>query len=432
MPMSLDRQSQGYMPQAEFSTNGQGHQRPSTLNQHQRQTSQTHATPNFYGQRPSSHVPQPSRRAVPVDVSSNCTAQQPPVSAPQYHQYLTQCETTSKQYGQEPLPPHHASQPSMGHWVYNMPKAHPAHVVRQSNQYADPNGQPRPLAVAHAVYQQNRPENHGRTSVNRSSSASSHLSRQYTGASQPTNSTNGHRVAGPPQSMPSNARRQQVPHAVPVTQVVPAKDLKERQALIAAWKRLEMLERNCDAMKERHDRLERSCAETKEHHDRRLSALESKHEEGLMAARADVIARYRDADGQAPLRTSFREGIGPLTTHETTQAYTSTQPPRLTSEKDTGEMADVTTTTLVHTGKSDAPCHSATSVRDTIGLRSDIGSTSITPFQKVQARKPSTAKTGIVRQPSNANDGSPKTGVGRYNMRRRVQGRVQKPAKGRV
>lgn len=430
-PMSLDRQSQGYMPQAEFSSNGQGHQRPSTLNQHQRQTSQTHATPNFYVQRPSSHVPQPSRRAVQVDVSSNGTAQQPPVSAPQYHQYLPQCETTSKQYGQGALPPHHASQASMGHWVYNMPKAHPAHVVRQSNQYADPNGQLRPLAAAHAVHQQNRPENHGWTSVNRSSSASSHLSRQHTGASQPTNSTNGHRVAGPPQSMPSNPRRQQVPHAPPVTQVVPAKDVKERQAFIAAWKRLEMLERNCDAMKERHDRLERSCAETKEHHDRRLSALESKHKEGLMAARADVIARYRDANGQTLLST-FREGIGPLTVHETTQAHISTQPPRLTSEKVTHGMADVTTTPLVHTGKSDAPCHSATSVRDTIELRSDIDSTIITPCQNVQARKPSTVKTGIVRQISNANDGSPKSGVGRYNMRRRVQGRVQKPAKRRV
>jgi hypothetical protein len=232
--------------------------------------------------------------------------------------------------------------------------------------------------------------------------------------------------------MPSNPRRQQVPHAVPVTQVVPAKDLKERQALVAAWKRLEMLERNCDVMKERHDRLERSCAETKEHHDQRLSALESKHEEGLMAARADVIARYRDAHGQALHSTSFLEGIGPLTVHETTQAYISTQTPRLTSEKDTSEMADVTTTPLVHTGKSDARCHSATSIRDTIELRSDINSTSITPGQKVQARKPSTVKTGIVRQRSNANDGSPKSGVGRYNMRRRVQGRVEKPAKRRV
>lgn len=432
MPMSLDRQSQGYMPQAEFSDNGQSHQRPSTLNQHQRQTTQTHATPDFYSQRPSPHVPQPSRRAVPVDASSKRTAQQPPVSAPQYHQYLAQCETTSKQYGQKPLPSHLASQPSMGHWVYNMPKAHPAHVVGQSNQYADPNGQPRPLGAAHAVYQQNRPDNHGRTSVNRSSSSSSNLSRQYTGASQPTNSTNGHRVAGPPQSMPSDPRRQQVPPTVPVTQAVPAKDLKERQAFIAAWKRLEMLERNCDAMKERHDRLERSCAETKENHDRRLSALESKHEEGLMAARADVIARYRDANGQALLSTSFQEGIGPLTVYETTQAHDSTQPPRLTPEKDTREMADVTTTPPVHTGKSDAPCHSATSVRDTIELRSDIDSTSITPCQKVQPRKPSTVKTGIVRQLSNANDGSPKSGVRRYNMRRRVQGRVQKPAKRRV
>lgn len=432
MPMSLDRQSQGYMPQVEFSSNGQGHQRPSTLNQHQRQTSQTHATPNFYSQRPSPHVPQPSRRADPVDASSNCTAQQPPVSAPQYHQYLTQCETTSKQYGQKPLPPQLASQPSMGHWVYNMPKAHPAHVVRQSSHYTDPNGQPRPLAAAHAVYQQNRPENHGRPSVDKSSSTSSHLRRQYTGTSQPTNSTSGHRVAGPPQSMPSDPRRQQVPPTVPVTQAVPAKDLKERQAFIAAWKRLEMLERNCDAMKERHDRLERSCAETKENHDRRLSALESKHEEGLMAARADVIARYRDANGQALLSTSFQEGIGPLTVHETTQAHDSTQPPRLTPEKDTREMVDVTTTPPVHPGKSDAPCHSATSVRDTIELRSDIDSTSITPCHKVQPRRPSTVKTGVVRQLSNASDGSPKSGVRRYNMRRRVQGRVQKPAKRRV
>ena len=98
--------------------------------------------------------------------------------------------------------------------------------------------------------------------------------------------------------MPSNTRGQQVPQPVPVTQMIPTKDLKDRQALMAAWKRLEMLERSCDARKEHYDRLERSYAEMKEHHDRRLSALESKYE-GFMAARADGIARYRDAHGQA-------------------------------------------------------------------------------------------------------------------------------------
>ncbi|KAM0703993.1 hypothetical protein Q7P35_008999 [Cladosporium inversicolor] len=251
------------------------------------------------------------------------------------------------------------------------------------------------------------------------------------GKSQPTNSTNGHRVAGPPQNMPSNTRGQQLSHPVPVTQTVPAKDLKDRQALIAAWKRLEMLERSCGAMKEHHDRLERSYAETKEHHDRRLTALESNYE-GLMAARADGIARYRDAHGQALPSTSFRGEIRAMAVHETTRAYNSAQTPSLPSEKNTREVADITTTPLAQAGKSDAACHSTTSVRDTIELRPDIDSTSITPCQKAKARKPSKVRTEILRQRSNADDGSLRPRVGRYNMRRRVQGRVQKPAKERV
>ena len=431
MAMSFDRQSQGYMPRAELTTNRQGQQNPSTRNHHQRQTSQTHVTPNFYSQRPSSYVPQSSHRTVQVDVSSNYAAQTPPLSAQQYHQYLRQRETASKQYGQEPLPPRPVLQASMGHWVHSMPKAHPAHVVAQSQQYADPNGQPYPLAANHAVHQQNRPEDHGWTSVNRSSNSNSHLGRQYTGASQPAKSANGHRVAGPPQSMPTDPRGQQVPHTVPATQVVPAKDLKDRQALIAAWRRLEMLERSCDAMKERHERLEQSCAVTKEHHERRLSALESKHEEGLMAARADMIARYRDAHGQAVLSTSSREGIEALAVYETTQADISTRSPRLPSEKANRETSDVTATPLVHTGRLDALGHRTTSVRDTIELTSDIDSTSITPCHKVQARKLSKVEAANVRQRSTANDGGPNTHVGRYNMRKRVQGRVQKPAKKR-
>ncbi|KAM0703826.1 hypothetical protein Q7P35_009011 [Cladosporium inversicolor] len=319
----------------------------------------------------------------------------------------------------------------MGHWTHNMPKVPPAHVGRQSIPYADSNGQSRPLAANHAVNQHNRPEHHGWTSINRSSGSSSHLGRQYMGKSQPTNSTNGHRVAGPPQNMPSNTRGQQLSHPVPVTQTVPAKDLKDRQALIAAWKRLEMLERSCGAMKEHHDRLERSYAETKEHHDRRLTALESNYE-GLMAARADGIARYRDAHGQALPSTSFRGEIRAMAVHETTRAYNSAQTPSLPSEKNTREVADITTTPLAQAGKSDAACHSTTSVRDTIELRPDIDSTSITPCQKAKARKPSKVRTEILRQRSNADDGSLRPRVGRYNMRRRVQGRVQKPAKERV
>lgn len=216
-----------------------------------------------------------------------------------------------------------------------------------------------------------------------------------------------------------------------MTQVIPAKDLKDRQALIAAWKRLEMLEQSCGTMKEHHDRLERTFAETKEHHDRRLSALESKYE-GLMAARADGIARYRDAQGQALPRTSFRGEVTAMAVHETTRAYISAQTPTLPSEKDNCEVADFTTTPLVLTDKSDVPRHTTTSARDTIELRSDIDNTSITPCQKVQARKPSKTKTKIVSERSNANGGSPKPRMGRYNMRKRVQGRVQKPAKKRL
>lgn len=431
MPMSFDRQPQGRIPGAEFSTSGHGYHRPSTFHQHQRQTSQTHAIPRFYSQCPPSQVTQPSRRVVQVEVSSNHAAQQPPAPATRYHQHSTQRESVSKQYGQEPFLPRPISQANMDHWVHSMPKVHPAHIGRQSNPYADPNGQSRPMAANHAVNQHNWPEHHGWTSVNRPSSSNSHIGRQHTGATQSTNGTNGHRVTGLPQNMPSNTRGQQVPQPVPVTQMISTKDLKDRQALMAAWKRLEMLERSCDARKEHHDRLERSYAEMKEHHDQRLSALESKYED-LMAARADGIARYRDALGQALPSTSFRGEIRAMAVHETTRAYISAQTPDLPSEKNTREVTAATTTPLVQTGKSDAPCHSITSVRDTIEPRSDIERTSITPCQKVQARKSSEFKTGIVPERSNANGGSPKPRVGRYNMRKRVQGRVQKPAKKRL
>lgn len=431
MPMSVDRQPQGHIPGAEFSTIGHGHRRPSTFHQHQRQTSQTNAIPSYNSQCPPSQVTQPSRRVVQVKVSSNHAAQQPPAPATRYHQQSTQRESASKQFGQEPFLPRPTSQSDMSHWVHSMPKVHPANVGRQGYPYAGPNGQSRPMAANHAVNQQNWPEHHGWTSVNRPSSSSSHIGRQYTGPSQPTNGTNGHRATGLPQNMPSNARGQQVPQPVNMTQMIPAKDLKDRQALIAAWKRLEMLEQSCGAMKEYHDRLERTCAETKEHHDRRLSALESKYE-GLMAARADGIARYRDAHGQALPRTSFRGEVTAMAVHETTRAYISAQTPTLPSEKDNCEVADVTTTPLVLTDKSDVPRHTTTSARDTIELRSDIDNTSITPCQKVQARKPSKTKTKIVSERSNANGGSPKPRMGRYNMRKRVQGRVQKPAKKRL
>ena len=430
MPMSFDRQPQGHIPGAEFSTSGHGHHHPSTFHQHLRQTSQTHAMPRCYSQCPPSQVTQPSRRVVQVEVSSNHAAQQPPAPATRYHQHSTQRESASKQYGQEPSLPRPTPQANMGHWVHSMPKVHPAHAGRQGNPYADPNGQSRPMAANHAVNQHNRPEHHGWTSVNRPSSSSSHIGRQYTGASQPPNGANGHRVTSLPQNMPYNARGQQLPQPVPVTHVIPAKDLKDRQALMAAWKRLEVLERKCDAIKEHHDRLERSYAETREHHGRKLSALESKYE-GFMDATADGIARYRDAHGRALPSTSSRGEIRAMAVHETTRAYISAQTPDLPSEKNIHEVTDVTTTPLVQTDKSDAPCHSITSIRDTIEPGFDIDRTSITPCQKLQARKPSKVKTGTVRERSNANGGSPKPRLGRYNMRKRVQGRVQKPAKKR-
>lgn len=408
VPLSFNTQPQGYMPGADNSTKHNGHHHPSSFSQYQREMCQNQATMNCYSQHPLLPVPQPPRHTVPVDVTSNHNVQRPPVSVPQYHQYLAQCEAATKHHGQGPSPPSLASQTGLGHWVRKIPKADSAYTARQGNQNTGPNGQSRQPASNYLAQKHVQHENHGCTLVNGSNSSGSQLGRQFTGASQPTKRVPGHRAAGPVQNMTSDPRGLQVHCAAPVREPTPAMDMKERQAMTAGLKRLEM--------------LEWSFARLKEDHTRRLVALERKHEE-LVAYRTNELARYRDVHG-LPSTTS-REEIGALAA-EAGQAHISTRSSRLPCEESTRELDDMVTTPLTHADKSNAPSHDINSVRANIELLSDVSNTNVTPCHKVQARKASKVGIGNARQRSNGE--SPKPRAGRYNMRERVQGRVQKTA----
>jgi hypothetical protein len=407
IPVSLDTQSQGYIHGAETFTNHNGHHQPSSFSQYQRQMSQTQATMNCYSQHPSLPVPQPSRHTIPVDVTSNRNVQRPPVSVPQYHQYLAQCEAAARHHGHGPSPPSLAPKTGMGHWVRNMPKANPAYAVRHGNQNTGLNEQSRQPALNYPAQRANQPENHSCTLLNKSNSSGSQLGRQFTGASQPTKNVNDHRAAGPAQNMTSDSRGLQIHCAAPVRESMPPMDMRERQAMTAGLERLVM--------------LERSFVHLKEDHTRRLVALERKHEEGLVAYRANELVRYRDVHGLSS--TTSRGGIGVLAA-EVGQAHISTQSSRLSCEKSTQDLNDMVTTPPTRTDKSNASSHDINSGRDTIELPSDIDNTNVTPCHKVQARKASKVRIGNVRRCSNGQ--SPKPRAGRYDMRKRVQGRVQK------
>lgn len=409
MPASLDTQPQGYMPGAEMPTNHNGHHHPSSFPQYQQQTSQSQATMSRYSHHTSLPVPQPPRHTVPVDVASNRNVQRPPVSVPQYHQYLAQVEAAAKHHGQGPSPPSFPSQTGMGHWIRNMPNANPAYAVRHGNQNAGPDEPSRQPNSNYLAQKYDRPDNHGCAFLNRSNSSGSQLGQQLTGASQPTRSVNGHRAAGPVQNMTSNPRGLQARCAVPVREPLPAMDIRERQAMTAGLKRLEM--------------LEQSFADLKEAHTRRLVALERKHEEEQVAHRANEVACYRDVHG-LPSTTS-REDIEPLAA-EVGQARRLTKSSRLPYEKTTQELDDVVTTPLTHTDNSNTPSPDTNNVRNTIELPFDVDNTNVTPCHEVQARKTPKGRVRNVRRRSN--DESPKPHRGRYNMRERVQGRVQKIA----
>lgn len=386
-------------------TNHNSHHHPSSFSQYQRQMSQ--ATMNCYGQHPSLPVPQPPRHTVPVDVTSNRNVQRPPVSVPQYHQYLAQCEAAAKHHGHGPSPPSLAPQTGMGHWVQNMPKANPAYAVRHGNQNPGLNEQSRQPASNHSAQRANQPENHARTLLSKSNGSGSQLGRQSMGSSQPARGVHGHRAAGPAQSMTSDSRGWQIHCAAPMGESMPPIDMRERQAMTAGLERLRM--------------LERSFAHLEEDHTRRLVALERKHEEGLVAYRANELVRYRNVHG-LPSTTS-REEIGVLVA-EVGQAHISTHSSSLPCEKSTQELDDMATTPPTHTDKSNAPSDDINNGRDTIELPSDIDNTKVTPRHKVQARKASKVCMGNLRQ--HLNGQSPKPRAGRYNMRERVQGRVQK------
>lgn len=149
------------------------------------------------------------------------------------------------------------------------------------------------------------------------------------------------------------------------------------------------------------------------------------HEEGLVGYRANELARYRDIHGLPS--TMLREEIGALTAEEVGQSHISTPSSRLPCEKSTQGLDDMVTMPLTHTGKSNAPSRDINSVRDTIELRSEVDNANVTPCHKVQKPNASKVSVGNLRQCSNGE--SPKPRAGRYNMRKRVQGRVQKTAK---
>jgi hypothetical protein len=408
IPVSLDARSQGYMPGAENLANHNGHHHPSSFSQYQRQTSQTQAAMNYYSQHPSLPAPKPSLHTVQADVTSNRNAPRHPVPVPQYHQYLAQFEAATKHQGQGPSPPGPAPQTSMGHWVRNMPKAHPAYPVRHGNQYTDPNAQSRQPTPNYLVHKHNQPENHGCTLVNRSNSSGSHLNRPSAGANQPTKSANVHRAAGPAQNMNSDPRGLHVHRAASVTGATSAVNMRERQAMTAGLKRLEM--------------LERSFAALEENHTQRLLALERKNEEEVVASRTNELSRYRDVHGLPS--TMFREEIAASAAQEVGQAHISIQSSRLSCETRTHQVDDMVTTPLTRTDKSNTPSQDIDSVRNTIEPRSDVNNKNVTPCHKLQVRRASKVSVENVRQRSNGE--SPKPPAHRYNMRKRVKNTVKR------
>jgi len=403
-PASLGTQSQGYEPAVEIVTNHNSHHHPSPFPQYRRQISQPQATMNCYGQHPSLPVPQPPRHTVPVDVTWNRNAQRPPVSVPQYHRYLAQFESAAKHHGHGPSPSSLATQTDMGHWVPNMPNANQA--VRHGNQNTGLNEQFRQPASNHSSQRANPPENHARTLLSKSNGSGNQLGRQSMGSSQPAKCVNGHRGAGPAQNISSGSRGLQIHYTTPVGEPVPQIEMRERQAMTAGLERLKM--------------LEQSFAHLEGDHTRRLVALERSHE-GLVAYQANGLVRYRNAHG-LPSTTS-REEIG-VSVAEVEQAHTSTQPSTLPCEKNTQVLDDTVKTPPTHTNKPNAPRDDINSCRDTIELPSDIDDTNVTPHHEVQARKAPKVRIGNVRQ--HLNGQSPKPRASRYNMRERVQGRVQK------
>lgn len=410
IPVSLDTRSQGKLPGADRLSNHNGYHHPPSFSQYQRQMSQTQATMSYYNQHPSLAVPQPARHTVQMNVTPNRNAQRPPVSVPQYQQYLAQFEAAAKHHGQGPSPPDPSSKTGMGHWVRNMPKAHPAYAVRHGNQHTCLNGQPHQPTSNYLVQEHNRTENHNCTLINRSNSSGSHPGPQFARVSQPIKSVDDHRNAGPAQDMTSDPRGLQVHRAVSVIESNPAMDMRERQAMTAGLKRLET--------------LERSFVDLRDDHTRRLLAIERKHEEALAASRANELARYRDVHGLPS--AEFREEIGASAVKKVAQAHISIQSSRLSCERNTHKLDGMVTTSLTRTDKSNAPSHDIDSVRDIIEPRSNVDNKNVTPHHEVQARKASKVSVGNVRQRSNGESLRPH--AGRYNMRKRVHGRVQKVA----
>jgi hypothetical protein len=409
IPMSLDARSQGYMPGAENLANHNGHHHPSSFSQYQRQTSQTQAAMNYYSQHPSLPAPQPSLQTVRADVMSNRNAQRHPVPVSQYHQYLAQFEAATKPHGQGPSPPGPAPQTSMGQWVRNMPKAHPAYAVRHGNQYTDPNAQSRQPTPNHLVHGHNPPENHGCPLINRSNSSGSRLGRPSAGANQPTKSAQVHRAAGPAQNMNSDPKGLHVHRAASVTGATSAMDMGgERQAMTAGLKRLEMLERN--------------LAYLQKEHAARLSALERKHEEEVVASRTNELSRYRDVHGLPS--TAFRKEIAALAAPEVGQAHISIESSSLSREKRSHQVDGMVAIPLTRTDKPNTPSQDIDIVRNIIEPQSDVNNKNVTPCHKLQVRRASKVSVENVRQRSNGE--SPKPPAGRYNMRKRVKKTVKR------
>lgn len=420
--MPLNAQSQGYIPGAELVTNHNGHHYPSSLSQHQRQTSQTQPTMRCSSQHPPVPVSQPSHHAGQVNTTLNPNARRPPASVSQYHQYLVQCEATAKHQGERPSAPTPVPQAGMGHWVRNVPKAHPAYVVQHGNRYFDHRGQSRQPTSNHIQHTHNQSKSQGFTLLDGSNSSGSYRDRQSVGTNQPSRSVNGHRATGPAQIVTPDPRPWQVNRAASVTGPVPAVDMRERQAMIAGLKRLEMLERRFSDLEEHHAR---SLVDLKDDLVQRLLAVEKKYEERLAASQANELTRYRDVSGLPS--TIFRQDIRALAAGEIGRPHNSVRSARLSCGRKSQGLDETATAPPTQSDKSTVPCHHADNVRDSIELRSDVDKTNITPCRELQERNVSNGRVGSVRRRSNGE--SPKPCARRYNMRTRVQGRVQKIVK---